>query len=479
MLTIIARDPASGRSPFETAASHPWPQPRQPIRRLPLPKLLRSASKTRVDSFASFAITPQSIHDSTPEAEDVWIARLYRLYCSSRCLLGPLGGILHRNSAYGYISDEALLSLDSMEGIHQLPESAGPKPGPRPGAPARPWWAYVPALVVTAFAYALHYLPLPPFRVGVGPDARYPVSAAIIAMVAGVAVRNVLTLPAPAVESAKGLARRIIPVTIVLTGAGLNLLRVASVGSKALLITVVCMVVSMTAAIWLARVLGVWHRTGLLIGAGTAICGTSAIVATAPLIDAEDQDLMLAIGTVNILGLLLMFLLPAVGGMLRLRDDAFGVWAGTTIHAVPQVVAAGFAYSARAGALATLVKLVRVTLLAPFLFIVGFLEARRRGSAVSIQYARLVPPFVYGFVALALCNTLSLFPILQFRFGAIPVSDLLTNVGEFLLTLSMAAMGLEVSVRFLAHTGGRAVLTGAAASVILCITSLLLIRWLL
>jgi uncharacterized membrane protein YadS len=143
------------------------------------------------------------------------------------------------------------------------------------------------------------------------------------------------------------------------------------------------------------------------------------------------------------------------------------------------VVAAGFAYSARAGALATLVKLVRVTLLAPFLFVVGFAYARRHGSAVAIQYSRLVPPFVYGFLALSLANTLGLLPVLEFRFGSAPLSELLTNLGELFLTLSMAAMGLEVNVRFLARTGGRAVLTGAAASVILCAASLLLIRLLL
>src|ERR1017187_10361179 len=233
-----------------------------------------------------------------------------------------------------------------MEGIHQLPESAGPKPVPQP----RPWWAYVPALVVTGLAYALHYLPVPPFRVVAGQGARYPVSAAIIAMVAGVLVRNLIPLPAPAIDSAKGLARRIIPVTIVLTGAGLNLLRVASVGSRALLITGVCMAVSMIAAIWLGRALRVNHRTRILIGAGTAICGTSAIVAVAPLIDAEDQDLMLSIGTINILGLALMFVLPAAGGLLHLGDGGFVLWAGPPIHAVPQVVAAGFAYSATAGA---------------------------------------------------------------------------------------------------------------------------------
>ena len=360
-----------------------------------------------------------------------------------------------------------------MEGIHQLPRAAAAKPAKpqRPGS----WQGYALAALVAAISYAIHYLPFPPFRVG----PRYPVSAAIIAIVGGVLVRNILPLPAASVEAAKGLARRLIPLTIVLTGAGLNLARVATVGSTALAITVICIGISMAATIWLARLFGVWFRTALLIGAGTAICGTSAIVAVAPLIEAEDQDLMLSIGTINILGLVLMFLLPAVGGVLHLRDEAFGVWAGTTIHAVPQVVAAGFAYSASAGALATLVKLVRVTLLAPFLFVLGFAYARRHGSAVSVQYHRLVPPFVYGFLALSLANTLGLLPVLQFRFGAFPLSDLLTNLGEMFLTLSMAAMGLEVNIRFLARTGGRAVLTGALASVIVCVASLLLIHLLL
>ena len=380
---------------------------------------------------------------------------------------------MRKTESYGYISDEALLSLDSMEGIHQLPH--GPAAKRVKPKPSGSWQGYALAALVAAISYGIHYLPFPPFRVGV----RYPVSAAIIAIVGGVLVRNILPLPAASVDAAKGMARRLIPLTIVLTGAGLNLARVATVGSTALLITVVCIGVSMAATIWLARVFGVWFRTALLIGAGTAICGTSAIVAVAPLIEAEDQDLMISIGTVNILGLLLMFLLPAVGGLLHLRDDAFGVWAGTSIHAVPQVVAAGFAYSARAGALATLVKLVRVTLLAPFLFVLGFAYARRHGSAVAIQYSRLVPPFVYGFLALSLANTLGLLPVLEFRFGSAPLADLLTNLGELFLTLSMAAMGLEVNVRFLARTGGRAVLTGAAASVILCTASLLLIRLLL
>src|SRR5207244_3802131 len=142
---------------------------------------------------------------------------------------------------YGYISDEALLSLDSMEGLQELPRSAVAKRKTPPAVKAPPWWAYIPAVVLTAVAYAIHYVPVAPFRVVSASGARYPVSAAIIAIVAGVLARNLLPLPAAAVESAKGLARRIIPVTIVLTGAGLNLLRVSSIGSKALVIILTCM----------------------------------------------------------------------------------------------------------------------------------------------------------------------------------------------------------------------------------------------
>ena len=117
--------------------------------------------------------------------------------------------------------------------------------------------------------------------------------------------------------------------------------------------------------------LKLWKRTALLIGAGTAICGNSAIVAVAPLIDATDEDLMLSMSTINLLGLPLMFLFPLAGAMLGLGDQAYGVWAGTSIHAVPQVVAAAFAFSPGAGSIATLVKLVRVALLAPFTFVLA------------------------------------------------------------------------------------------------------------
>ncbi len=154
------------------------------------------------------------------------------------------------------------------------------------------------------------------------------------------------------------------------------------------------------AAYWFGRMLKLWKRTALLIGAGTAICGNSAIVAVAPLIDATDEDLMLSMSTINLLGLPLMFLFPLAGAMLGLGDQAYGVWAGTSIHAVPQVVAAAFAFSPGAGSIATLVKLVRVALLAPFTFVLAIVYARRkRTSGVPGAILAAGPAILLGFLS--------------------------------------------------------------------------------
>lgn len=373
---------------------------------------------------------------------------------------------------------EALRSLDSMEGVYARPVAEIKAPPQLRPPKTSPLSGYVLTLAATGFAYLVHYLPFPPFRVTGASGVRHPLSAAIIAMLAGIAVRNLIRLPAYVVESARGMPRRVIPASIVLTGAGLNLAAIASIGIRALMITLACLTVALASSIWLGAMTRLVRKTAILIGAGTAICGTSAIVAVAPLIQAEDQDMLLAIGTVNILGLAFMFAMPLLGSLMHLSDQAFGVWAGTSIHAVPQVLAAAFSYSQPAGALATLVKLVRVALLAPLIFGLGIWHSRQAGAGkTEIHYHRLVPAFVWGFLVLASLNTADLLPVVQFRFGAYPTSSMLTDASELLLAISMAAMGLEVNIVQFSKIGGRAMLVGTLSGLILLATSLLLIRF--
>lgn len=378
------------------------------------------------------------------------------------------------------LSREALLSLGSMEGVYDLPvvEKLRAEKKAVPAA-LNPWPGWLAALAVTAFAYGIHYLPFAPFRVE-GATVRRPVSTAILAIFAGALAGNLLPLGKTVLDGTKRVVRRAIPLTIVLTGATLSFANATAVGVRACVIIVATMTAAMATAWIVGRMLGVWPRTSVLIGAGTAICGNSAIVAVAPLIDAEDRDMMLSMGAINVLGLVLMFVSPFLGGLLGMSDEGYGVWAGSTIHAVPQAVAAGFAFSEKAGGLATLVKLVRVALLAPLLLMLAFAYARTRKDRVTVHYGRLVPPFLWGFFALFLLNSARLLPVLQFHGGyVVGLADVLAEAGSILLTVSMAAMGLEVNVKVFAKVGGTAMVVGAAACTVSCAVSWALIKFLL
>jgi uncharacterized integral membrane protein (TIGR00698 family) len=343
-------------------------------------------------------------------------------------------------------------------------------------APKPLWPGWLLSIAVAALAYAIHYLPVAPFRVG----DRRPISAAILAILVGAVAANFRPLSVRLLHGTKDAVRRSIPLTIVLTGASLSFANATAVGWRAFVIILFTMTAAMASGILIGRLLKLSRGTSVLIGAGTAICGNSAIVAVAPLIDAEDRDVMLSVGAINVLGLALMFVSPFAGGLLGMNDQGYGVWAGSTIHAVPQAVAAGFAFSEKAGGLATLVKLVRVALLAPLLLILAFWHARSRKDVVKVHYSRLIPPFLWGFLVLFALNSLRFLPVMQFSSGySIGSAAVLTEASNLLLTLSMAALGLEVNVRVLAKAGGAAMAAGALTCIASCAASYLLIRALL
>ena len=308
-------------------------------------------------------------------------------------------------------------------------------------------------------------------------------SAAILAIVLGGVIRNSYFFARGLIEDCRGLVKQVIPITIVLTGASVDLAEVAHIGAPSLAVILTAILCGCGVAVLAGRMVTISRKTALLVGCGTAICGTSAIVASAPVIGADDDEMLLSVSTINILGLVVMFLLPPLGALLHMTSPAFGVWAGVTVHAVPQAITTGFAYSAQSGALATLVKLVRVTMLAPFLIVLALMASR--GGRARLSWTTLLPRFIWGFLALAVFNTLHMFPELNFRAligvgsWSVPLSTILSQLAEALLTLSMAAMGLEVNLRFLLRTGLAALTVGVAASVVQILLTLGMIRWLL
>lgn len=378
------------------------------------------------------------------------------------------------------MSVEAFSSLGSMEGIY----APIVEPKPAKAIPAVGWGVLVPGFVasglVTLVAYVVHELPFAPFRVVRAGASQQVVSAAMAAIVLGVLLRNLLPLPKAITPGNRRIIKRIIPIAIVLLGAGLNLALLATIGLPALLVTALSLVAAIFIAYYAGRALGLAKKTALLVGVGTGVCGNSAIAAVAPLVEADDDDLVLSIGTINLFGLLAMLAVPFIAVALSLSAERSGVLAGSTIHAVPQVAAAGFQIGPEAGAMATLTKLVRVAMLAPLIFVLALIYARHHAKPedrhVIVHYARFVPWFVWGFIGLAALSTLQLLPVLQFpegspitrligEAGTLDITAKLTWAGKLLLTLAMAAIGLEVNIRLLASVSWRAVVCGLIAAV--------------
>ncbi|MCB9903868.1 MAG: putative sulfate exporter family transporter [Planctomycetes bacterium] len=342
----------------------------------------------------------------------------------------------------------------------------------RAGAP----WAWLIALVLTvaaiqggaAWKHAAEHPELVP-------------SSSILAILAGVLARNLLHLPAVARRGSKGIIKTVIPLSIVLLGAGLDLAALTDpqLGVGGLAITVACMLVALLAAFGASKLMGLSGRTAGLLAAGTAVCGSSAIMAVAPVVEAEDDEIVVALGTVNLMGLLAMLAVPALAAAFDLADDAAGLFAGTSVHAVPQAVAAGAAVSDAAAGFATLFKMVRVAMLAPLVFGFGAFLAWRRPKSHALEKSKkigsIVPWFVWGFLALSALRT---FGALDFEVNAKPLGDVLAGWGKHLLTFSMVAIGLEIDLRKLLGVGLRGLLAGTLTSALLLFFSLLCSSWL-
>jgi len=173
---------------------------------------------------------------------------------------------------------------------------------------------------------------------------------------------------------------------------------------------------------------------------------------------------------------------------MDMSSKAFGVWAGLSIHQTPQVVAAGYSYSTGAGDTATIVKLARVCLLAPVVFIVGMLHARGEaadsGVKKKINYFRLFPMFVFGFLAMALLRTMGLLPALHFMKSGffngndytMKLPDTFDKISKFCIVISMAGVGLETKFSAMRQTGFKPFLISLFAVLVISTMVLVLIR---
>src|SRR5712671_1804019 len=209
--------------------------------------------------------------------------------------------------------------LDYMEGggsdVVSLP-SAKPAALPAPKV-AHPLWGVLLAIGLSIFAMWIGQLSFWPFSIRTATGRiDHPIEPVMIAIVVGILVSNVWSLPKTLQPGIKFSVKKVLPLGIVLLGARLNFLDLLKVGFEGLVLSVLETLVALLLFILLTKLLKLPQKLGTLLGVGTAICGGTAIVATAPVIEAEEKDVVFSVATVTLLGLVGMFALPVLGHFL-------------------------------------------------------------------------------------------------------------------------------------------------------------------
>ncbi|MCC0808488.1 YeiH family putative sulfate export transporter [Methylobacterium sp. W2] len=301
------------------------------------------------------------------------------------------------------------------------------------------------------------------------------IEALVIAILFGIAIRTVWM---PGERFRTGIAfsaKQLLELAVTLLGASVSLGAIVASGPALLTGIVGTVFLAITASYAICRGLGLPARMAILVACGNAICGNSAIAAVAPVIGADSKDVAGSIAFTAVLGVLMVLGLPLFIPLAGLSDHQYGVLAGLTVYAVPQVLAATVPVGLLSTQVGTLVKLVRVLMLGPVVIAFSLIAHRlppedgvRTTPPARLGFTKLVPWFILGFLGLATLRSLGLIP----EAASGPVKQF----AGFLTIMSMAALGLGVDVRVLARMGGRVTLAVTGSLAVLLAISLILIR---
>jgi len=338
------------------------------------------------------------------------------------------------------------------------------------------------AALLAVAADRISKLPFPPFTLpGKGGIPVHPVEAVLLAILLGLLINNLFRLPKSIVPGANYCLKSVLALGIVLMGSKLNFFDVMKLGGLSAVLVLIVIAVALAVSTRVARILKLEEKLGALIAIGCTICGGSAIAATAPAIEADDKDVAFAVGTITILGVAAMFLYPVISSTAGLTDVGFGIWAGTSIHNTPQVVAAGIMRGPVSGDVATAVKMIRNLFIAPIVILFGFLFRNRRsaGTELKIRYRELFPTFVLGFLLMALFRTamssMGMVGNVREPRALWPLFQLLEGASAWVIIVSMAGIGLTTNLRDMRQLGVRPFLAGLITTVIIASVSLALI----
>ncbi len=274
------------------------------------------------------------------------------------------------------------------------------------------------------------------------------IEALVLAILIGMLVRTMAGRMPRTEPGVRFVAKELLELAVCLLGATMDVPRLFASGPALAFAIVAIVCVALVAGMTIGRLAGLSPKLAILVACGNAICGNSAIAAIAPVIGADSEDVAASIALTSVLGVVVVLTLPLLIAPLGLSNYQYGVLAGLTVYAVPQVLAAAFAVSTLSGQVATVVKLARVLMLGPV--VVFFALRAHRASSETLSFRKVVPWFVMGFLILAALRSAGVIP------DALSASA--KWLASWLMIGAMAALGLSVDVRSVRQVGPRVML---------------------
>ena len=295
------------------------------------------------------------------------------------------------------------------------------------------------------------------------------IGASVIAMFIGMLINGYRKPGKTTAPGVKFTAKKILKFAIILLGASLNVTTILNVGRMSLTVMLFTLLTCFGGGYFIGRALGLDWKLSNLISAGTGICGGSAIAAIAPVIEATDLDVAYGMSATFLFDMAMIVLFPIMGRALGLSDAAYGLWAGTAVNDTSSVVAAGYAFSEKAGDFATMVKLTRTLAIIPTVLVFALISAhlKKKQAAegqVKVNMKSVFPWFIPFFVAMSLLSSAGLVP------AALAAG--LKTVSKFLMVMALAAIGLNTSFAEMKKSGIKPMLHGFIISLLVVLVAI-------
>jgi len=291
----------------------------------------------------------------------------------------------------------------------------------------------------------------------------------LFALLLGMAFNFSTQTQGPTVPGIEFASKKVLRFGIALLGLRISFAEIGNLGVATVALVIVTVLSTIAVGMLLARVLGFKDNFGVLTGSAVAICGASAAMAVSAVLrkgENHERDTLFTVVGVTALSTVAMILYPLIVGYFELDHTAAGIFIGASIHDVAQVVGAGYTISEQTGDVATLVKLMRVAMLAPLVFVFALTLGEKEAGASGPP---ALPMFLLAFILLMLAN--NLLPVPQF------IVEQLIHLSRWCLVTAIVAIGMKTSLGQLTEVGGRAILLIVLETIFLAVLVLLLSRY--